>query len=113
MRCDAPNNGKDKRWIDMDEQGGNLVPVVKDKTIPPGDDSTSQRAQRQAVTRDEECGTRRHSPYEDEIEDVGVVAEVEEEVVPCAFLVHVHPERKVIGCLNRIDNMYPPDTEAI
>ena len=97
----------------MDEQGGNLVPVVKDKTIPPGDDSTSQRAQRQAVTRDEECGTRRHSPYEDEIEDVGVVAEVEEEVVPCALLVHVHAEWKVVRCLDRVRDMDPPESKSM
>ena len=97
----------------MNEQRSNFIPVVEHETIPPSDNRTSQRTQRETVTSDEQCRTVRHAPDVDEIEDIGVIAEVEEEVVPCALLVHVHTEWKVVRCLDRVRDMDPPESKSM
>jgi len=51
---------------------------------------------REGVASDKKSGTRRKKPDEDEIEDGHVVAEVEEEIMPGAFLVLIETERKEI-----------------
>jgi len=51
---------------------------------------------REGVASDKESGTRRKKPDEDEVEDGHVVAEVEEEIMPGAFLVLIETERKKI-----------------
>lgn len=73
----------------MDEQRGHFVEIVEDQAIPPSNDGTGKRSMRQAVASREECRAIRHSPNPDKIEDVGVVAQVEEEIMPCSLLVDV------------------------
>ena len=82
----------------MNEQRSNFIPVVEHETIPPSDNRTSQRTQRETITSDEQCRTVRHAPDVDEIEDIGVIAEVEEEVVPGAFLVVPGTDREQNSC---------------
>ena len=86
----VPDYRESKGRVDVDEQRSNLVPVVEYKTIPPGDDRASQGAQGETVASDEQSWTVGHCPDEDQVEDVDIVAEVEEEIVPGALLVHVH-----------------------
>ena len=51
-----PYNSEGERWIDMDEQGCDLVLVVEDKTISPCYYGTSKRSVGKTITGDEESG---------------------------------------------------------
>ncbi len=80
---------------------------MENKTIPPSDDRASQRAQGKTVTSNKQGCAVRHCPDEDQVEDVDIVAQVEEEIVPCAFLIIVGAEGKEVQGLHGISYMYP------
>ena len=58
----------------MNEQGGDLVLIMENKTVAPSYDSTRQRAMREGVASDKKARARREKPDEDEVEDCDVVA---------------------------------------
>ena len=76
MGWDIPNDRKDKGWVNVDEGRGDLVEVVEDETISPGDNSRGQGAVRHQIAGHKECWAVREHPDIDEAEDVDVVAEV-------------------------------------
>lgn len=86
---------------------------MEHQTIPPGNDSAGQRPMRQTVTCHPQRCARRKDPEEQEVEDVHVVAHVEQEVVPVSLLVLVCAKWEEIQCLERICDMYPPRDEQI
>ena len=81
---------------------------MENETVAPGYNSTRQRAMREGVASDKKSRTRREKPDENEVEDGNVVAEVEEEIMPGAFLVLIETERKKVETDCRIGHMYPP-----
>lgn len=103
----SPNYSKRVGRVHMDEERSNLVLVVEDKTIPPGDNSTGQGAMREAIASNEQNSAAGEDPEVDEVEDGDIVAEVEEEVVPGALLVLVVPERQQIEPLDSIRYVNP------
>ena len=76
MGWDIPNDCKDKGWVNVDEGRGDLVEVVEDETISPGDNSRGQGAVRHQIAGHKERWAVREHPYIDETENVDVVAEV-------------------------------------
>ena len=86
----------------MYKQRGNFVEVVKHKTITPSNDRASQGAMRQTVTGDPHSRICGSDPKIDQVEDSAVVAEVEEEVVPRAFLVVIRTNREQESRMNSI-----------
>jgi len=66
---------------------------------------------REGVASDKKAGTRRENPDKDEVEDGNVVAEVEEEIMPGAFLVPIETKRKQIETDYGIGHMYPPKND--
>ena len=86
----------------MDEQRRDFVEVVEDEAVAPCYDRAGKGALGEAVARDEERGVAREEPDVDEVENGAGVAEVEEEVVPRAFLVVVRTDREEesrVGCI--------------
>ena len=86
----------------MYEQTRNLINIMKDKTISPGDDRACQTPVRKAITRYEQCRALREEPDVYEVEDSGVVAEIEEEIVPGPFFVFEPAEGKEVETLEGI-----------
>ena len=66
----------------MNKYGGDLVRVMKHKAVAPRDDGTRKGAVGEAVGRDKHGWAGWCEPYIDETQNVGVIAQVEEEVVP-------------------------------
>lgn len=73
----------------MYEQRRNLILIMEHQTIPPSNHCARQGPMRQTIASNKECRTRRKEPDIDEVEDGHIVAQIEKEVVPCAFLVLV------------------------
>ena len=92
----------------MDEQRRHFVRIMEHQTISPSDDSASQSPMGQTVARHPQPYVGREHPEEQEVEDVRVVTQVEQEVVPIALLVLIHAKREKIQCLERIRDVHPP-----
>jgi hypothetical protein len=60
---------------------------MENKAISPSDDGAGKRAMRKTIARDEKGGVGREKPDENKVEEVDIVTEVEEEVVPGSLLV--------------------------
>ena len=86
----------------MDEQRRDLIHVVEDEAVSPRNHCTRKRSVREAITCEEHGGARWKDPDVYEIEDVAVVAEVEEEIVPGALLVLVPAEGDEVGRADRV-----------
>ena len=91
----------------MNEERGDFVRVVEDETVAPRDDGAGERSMRKTVTCDEQGRTRRKDPDIDKVEDCAVVAEVEEEIMPCTFLVGVCTDWQEVAGKNGVCDMYP------
>lgn len=104
---DLPDDRKREWGIDMNEQGGDLILIMEYKTIPPSNNSTGQGPMREAVAGDEESRARREEPKEDKVEDGHVVAEIEEEVMPGAFLVLIVTQGQEVKTLHGIHDVNP------
>ena len=91
----------------MYEQTRNLINIMKDKTISPGDDRACQTPVRKAITRYEQRRTLREEPNVYEVEDGNVVAEIEEEIVPGQFFVFEPAEGKKVETLEGIRYVNP------
>ena len=89
----------------MYEQRGDFVKVMEDKTIPPCNHSARQRAMRETVTRDPKRRARWCEPDENKVEDRNVVAEVEQKVMPRAFLVGIDAHREEIDAPDGVYDM--------
>ena len=73
----------------MNEKRRDFIGVMKNQAIPPSYDSARQGAMTQAVACDPERRAGGRDPYKDEIENGGIVAEIEKEVMPRPFLIFV------------------------
>jgi len=93
----SPNDRKDKRRIDVDEETRHFIQIMEDQTIPPGNHRTSQAPMAQTITRDKQRRRRRKDPEIDKVENSDIVAQVEQKVMPGAFLVNVRSERQEVG----------------
>jgi len=91
----------------MNKQRRNLISIMEHQTIPPRNNRTRYRPMAQQITRDEEGRTGRKNPKEEEIEDVDIVAQIKEKVMPVAFLVNVHAEREEIGPYYCVGYVHP------
>jgi hypothetical protein len=61
----------------------------------------------ETITSDKQGRRGRKDPEINKVEDSDVVAEIKEEIVPCAFFVNVGPERKEVESLEGIRYMDP------
>ena len=91
----------------MYEQRRHFVGVVEDEAVAPGNDCARKRTMRETVTCYEECSVAGEEPNVDEVEDGAVVAEVEEEVVPCAFFVVVGAEGEEDPGVEGVGDVHP------
>ncbi len=60
------------------EERGNFICVMKDKTIPPGDDCARKRTMSKAVRRQQEYWAPRHDPQKDQEKNLAVIAKLDE-----------------------------------
>ena len=82
---------------------------MEDKTVTPRNNRAGEGAMRETIRRDEHGGTGREKPYVDETNDIRVVAQVEEEVVPQFLFVCISTHRDEDEGTDRVCNVYPPD----
>ena len=82
---------------------------MEDKTVTPSNNRAGEGAMRETIRRNEHGGTRREEPYVDETNDIRVVAQVEEEVVPQLLFVCISTYGKKDEGTDRVCNVYPPD----
>jgi hypothetical protein len=81
------------------EQRSDLVLVVENEAVAPGDDCARERTVRETVACDEQRGASWEDPDVYEVEKGDVVAEVEEKIMPRAFLVSIRAQRKEVAAL--------------
>ena len=60
------------------------------------------------VASNPESGARWSEPDKYEVKNSAIVAQVEEEIMPCAFLVVVRAQREEIQSLDSVGNVQPP-----
>lgn len=85
---------------------------MEDKTVPPSNHSTGQGTMRETVASNEQEGAAWEEPEVDEVEDGDKVAQVEEEIVPGAFLVLIISERQKIESLHRVRDVDPSNRQS-
>lgn len=92
LKLDKPYNRESKRRVYVYEQRGNLVLIVEYQTIAPCDNRAGEGAMRETVTGRKQRRAGWQEPDVDEIENRDIIAQVEEEIMPGAFLVCVGAE---------------------
>ena len=103
-----PNDSKHQRRVHVDEQRRHFVRIMEDKTIPPSNDGTSQRSMGHTITRNPKCRARRGKPDVDKVENGGIIAKVEKEIVPVLLLVGEISPGEHIQYLHSIRDMKIP-----
>lgn len=74
LEGNLPDHREDKRGINVDEERSNLIPVVEDEAVPPGNHGACQRSKRDAIAGNKQRGTCWHGPDKDKVQDVDVIA---------------------------------------
>jgi hypothetical protein len=89
------------------EEARNLIRIMENQTIPPSNDRARQRAMREAIASNEECGRGRKEPDVHKVQNGSIVAEVKHEVMPRAPLVLVDAHREKVESLEGVRDVDP------